>query len=83
MTALILDGRKVVGIEAVEQESGAERTFRGPVILATGHSARDVYRYLHSAGVELEAKGIAVGVRLEHPAQLIDQIQYHHIVTEA
>lgn len=77
MTALVLDGRKVVGIEAVEQESGAERTFRGPVILATGHSARDVYRYLHSAGVELEAKGIAVGVRLEHPAQLIDQIQYH------
>lgn len=49
-----------------------------PVILATGHSARDVYRYLHSSGVELEAKGIAVGVRLEHPSQLIDQIQYHN-----
>ena len=70
MTALVLDGRKVVGIEAVEQESGAERTFRGPVILATGHSARDVYRYLHSAGVELEAKGIAVGVRLCHTLDL-------------
>ena len=50
---------------------------RGPVILATGHSARDVYRYLADAGIEIEAKGIAVGVRLEHPAQLIDQIQYH------
>ena len=51
--------------------------FRGPVILATGHSARDVYRYLSGAGIEIEAKGIAVGVRLEHPSVLIDQIQYH------
>jgi len=51
--------------------------FYGPVILATGHSARDVYRYLSEAKIELEAKGIAVGVRLEHPSHLIDQIQYH------
>ena len=53
-------------------------TFSGPVILATGHSARDVYRYFHDSGIELEAKGLAVGVRLEHPSQLIDQIQYHN-----
>ncbi len=46
--------------------------------MATGHSARDVYRYLASAKIEIEAKGIAVGVRLEHPSQLIDQIQYHN-----
>ena len=52
--------------------------FNGPVILATGHSARDVYRYLAEAKIEIEAKGIAVGVRLEHPSQLIDQIQYHN-----
>ena len=45
--------------------------------MATGHSARDVYKYLSEARIELEAKGIAVGVRLEHPSQLIDQIQYH------
>ena len=51
--------------------------FFGPVILATGHSARDVYRYLAKTEVEIEAKGIAVGVRLEHPSHLIDQIQYH------
>lgn len=51
--------------------------YLGPVILATGHSARDVYRYLAEAGIKLEAKGIAVGVRLEHPSLLIDQIQYH------
>ena len=71
MTQLILDCDKVVGCMAADKE------FRGPVILATGHSARDVYRYLAEAKVEIEAKGIAVGVRLEHPSQLIDQIQYH------
>ena len=70
MTQLILDGDKVVGCLA-------DKEYRGPVILATGHSARDVYRYLAEAKVEIEAKGIAVGVRLEHPSHLIDQIQYH------
>ena len=54
------------------------KIFKGPVILATGHSARDVYRWLHSHGVQIETKGIAVGVRLEHPSMLIDQIQYHN-----
>lgn len=49
----------------------------GSVILATGHSARDVYAFLDAQGVELQAKGLAVGVRLEHPQQLIDSIQYH------
>ena len=70
MTQLILDGDKVVGCVA-------DKEYRGPVILAIGHSARDVYRYLAEAKVEIEAKGIAVGVRLEHPSHLIDQIQYH------
>ncbi|MDE6654242.1 MAG: FAD-binding protein [Muribaculaceae bacterium] len=53
------------------------KTFRGPVILATGHSARDVYEMLAREGVKLEAKGLAVGVRLEHPQQTIDKIFYH------
>jgi len=70
MTRLILSGDKVVGCVA-------DKEYRGPVILATGHSARDVYRYLAEAKIEIEAKGIAVGVRLEHPSHLIDQIQYH------
>ena len=70
MTQLIMQGNTTVGC-IVDKE------YRGPVILATGHSARDVYRYLAEAKVEIEAKGIAVGVRLEHPSQLIDQIQYH------
>ena len=72
MTRLILEGDRVVGCLAADKE------FRGPVILATGHSARDVYRYLAAADIEMEAKGIAVGVRLEHPSMLIDQIQYHN-----
>lgn len=77
MTRLLLEGDKAVGVDAVDLQTGAEKTFRGPVVLATGHSARDVYRYLTEAKIEIEAKGIAVGVRLEHPSQLIDQIQYH------
>lgn len=78
MTRFILEGDRVIGVEAVNLVTGTEENYRGPVILATGHSARDVYRYLASSKIEIEAKGIAVGVRLEHPSQLIDQIQYHN-----
>lgn len=77
MTRLLIRNNKVDGCEAINLESGHEETYNGPVILATGHSARDVYRYLASANIDIEAKGIAVGVRLEHPSLLIDQIQYH------
>ena len=52
-------------------------SFRGmPLILATGHSARDVYRLLHGKNIALEKKGLAIGVRVEHPQILIDRIQY-------
>lgn len=73
MDSLIIEKDKIIGIE-----TNTGKTFKGPVILATGHSARDVYRWLYNNGVQLEAKGIAVGVRLEHPSLLIDQIQYHN-----
>ena len=82
MTQLIIKGDTVVGVEAVSNHtshlSPLTSSFMGPVILATGHSARDVYRYLAEAKIDIEAKGIAVGVRLEHPSELIDQIQYHN-----
>ncbi len=55
-----------------------DRTFQGPVILATGHSARDTYRMLYRSGYSLETKGIAMGVRVEHPALIVDQIMYHN-----
>ena len=92
MTGLVIRDGKVVGVEAVDnskfkiQNSKSPNSqlstlnsqlFKGPVILATGHSARDVYRWFADNNIEIEAKGIAVGVRLEHPAMLIDQIQYH------
>lgn len=73
MDSLIIEKNKITGIE-----TNTGKTFKGPVILATGHSARDVYQWLYDNGVEMEAKGIAVGVRLEHPSMLIDQIQYHN-----
>lgn len=73
MDAIIIEKNKIIGIETNDG-----RTFKGPVILATGHSARDVYRWLYANGVKMETKGLAVGVRLEHPSMLIDQIQYHN-----
>lgn len=73
MDALLIRNGEVTGIE-----TNTGKVFNGPVILATGHSARDVYRWLHANGVEIESKGLAVGVRLEHPSQLIDSIQYHN-----
>jgi len=70
----ILEEDKIVGIVT---ESGEKITAEG-VILATGHSARDVYRTLKDQGIEIEAKSFAMGVRIEHPQELIDQIQYHN-----
>ncbi|MBD5330280.1 MAG: FAD-binding protein [Bacteroides sp.] len=71
MTSLAITDGKVTGVNTTAGK------FDGPVILATGHSARDVYSSLLNSSVALEPKGIAVGVRLEHPQQLIDRIRYH------
>ena len=75
VTRLVVEDGKVIGVET----SGGEH-FEGPVILATGHSARDVYQMLYDSNITVEAKGIAVGVRLEHPQRIIDQIQYHSVL---
>lgn len=72
MDGLIIENDEVKGIQT---NTGQE--FEGKVILATGHSARDVYYMLHKQGVRIEAKGLAIGFRVEHPAHLIDRIQYH------
>lgn len=74
---------KVSEIIKEQEEAKGVRTldgneFMGPVILATGHSSRDMYKLLHEQGIAIEAKSFAVGVRLEHPQKLIDQIQYHN-----
>ena len=71
---LIIDQQSVA--RGVRTATGEEFTGEA-VILATGHSARDIFRMLHQQGVLIEPKPFAVGVRLEHPQPLIDQIQYH------
>ena len=73
VTRLLTDN--AAGVCGAADAAGTE--YLGPVILATGHSARDVYRMLHRDGFALEAKGIAVGARLEHPSFTIDCMQYH------
>ena len=76
MTNLKMDGRKVCGVFA-EDVDGKKHYFEGDdVVLATGHSARDVYESLHRANVTLESKGFAVGFRIEHPQTIINKIQY-------
>ena len=72
MAEVIVEDGKAVGVKTANGE-----ILRGPVFLATGHSARDVVDMLADKGVLMEAKGIAVGVRLEHPQTLIDRMQYH------
>lgn len=69
---LIIENSKVNGVTCADNSE-----YFGPVILATGHSARDVYRLLQNRNIELQPKGLAIGVRLEHPQEIIDQLQYH------
>lgn len=70
--------RNVGHINSVKIDSslGPSVIMGDTVVLATGHSARDVYEKLHQEGVQLEAKGFATGFRIEHPQKLISQIQY-------
>lgn len=72
MTKVLLKGSEAIGVETSDGQQ-----FFGPVILATGHSARDVYYQLHSDNIRLEPKGFAMGVRLEHPQEEVDRMQYH------
>jgi uncharacterized FAD-dependent dehydrogenase len=76
-------GQRVDQLIISRDKLDAVRTAQGVVfqadgfLLATGHSARDVFQLLHAAGLEIEAKPFALGVRIEHPQALIDAIQYH------
>ncbi|MBQ9471073.1 MAG: FAD-dependent oxidoreductase, partial [Bacteroidales bacterium] len=72
-TALCLSNGRAVGVELAD----GRRIDAAAVVLATGHSARDVYDMLLRHDVELQAKPFAMGVRVEHPQALIDHIQYH------
>ncbi len=73
LTDLLSENGRITGVEL---NGSTERLF-DHVILATGHSARDIFELIHSKGWELKAKPFALGVRIEHPQNLIDRIQYH------
>lgn len=73
LSDILLDGDAVKGVRTADGTT-IDCT---SVILATGHSARDIFTLLHSKGIEVEAKPFALGVRIEHPQSLIDSIQYH------
>ncbi|MBX9784928.1 MAG: FAD-binding protein [Chitinophagaceae bacterium] len=73
LTNFIIDRNELKGIE-VHHQSALKAD---AVILATGHSARDVFELLHQNQILIEAKPFALGVRIEHPQQIIDSIQYH------
>jgi uncharacterized FAD-dependent dehydrogenase len=72
VTDFILDGDRIIGVETTQGPVNAKN-----VILATGHSARDIFELLHRRGIEIELKPLSIGVRVEHPQALIDSIQYH------
>lgn len=69
---LIMENGKIIGVEL----GNGEKLYSKYVVLATGHSAKDIYKHLHDLGVEMKQKDFAIGVRIEHPRELIDQIQY-------
>lgn len=73
VTGLLIKDGKIEGVRTDKGQVNANA-----VILALGHSAHDTYRRLFKQGIGMEPKGIAVGVRLEHPQSLIDKIQYHN-----
>ena len=73
VTDLILEGNRIKGVVL----QNGDKVEGIAVILATGHSARDIYYLLQKSSIDLEAKSFALGVRIEHPQELIDKIQYH------
>lgn len=72
VTDILIKDERVMGVKTQKGETFSAKN----VILATGHSARDIFELLEKKGIEIEAKPFALGVRVEHPQQLIDRIQY-------
>lgn len=73
VTDVILNQNKIIGV-TVNNELDI---YGNAVILATGHSAKDIYYLLHKKNIKIEPKPFAMGVRIEHPQSLINEIQYH------
>ncbi len=79
LTDILLDADQVVGVQINEDEVLDTKK----LVLATGHSARDIYELLHAKEILLEAKQFAMGVRVEHQQELIDSLQYHGVQSDA
>jgi uncharacterized FAD-dependent dehydrogenase len=78
LTDLIVKNNQIQGIRCTQLETGSTLEYLADnLILATGHSARDIFELLHSKNILIEAKTFAMGVRVEHPQALIDSLQYH------
>jgi uncharacterized protein len=73
VTNFILNDNKILGLIV----NSSQEYFADAVILAAGHSARDIFHLLHKNNIKIEAKPFAMGVRIEHPQPLINEIQYH------
>jgi uncharacterized protein len=69
----IIDNNSIKGVTTAD----GDKINAAAVILATGHSARDIFNLLHTKNIEIEFKPFALGVRVEHPQTLIDSVQYH------
>lgn len=78
LTDFVLEGDEVKGVAV----NNNDKIFADAVILATGHSARDVFHLLHQKKIAVHFKPFALGVRIEHPQSIIDSIQYHHPTRE-
>lgn len=83
VTDLIIRNNSIQGVRATQLQTATTLEFTaGSVILATGHSARDIFELLHSKQILIEGKTFAMGVRVEHPQALIDSLQYHCSIAE-
>lgn len=78
-TGFVHDGKKITGVRYREVEGNDAENILDvrAVIVAPGHSSRDMYRYLHEENILIHAKPFALGVRAEHPQSVIDRIRYH------
>ncbi|WEK37767.1 MAG: FAD-binding protein [Candidatus Pseudobacter hemicellulosilyticus] len=79
VTELLISDNSIKGVGTAD----GDRFMADAVILATGHSARDIFTLLHQQHILIESKPFALGVRVEHPQQLIDQLQYHCTVRDS
>ena len=79
LSDLIIDNKEIRGIIT----TSGDKIFGDAVILATGHSARDLFELLNSKKILIESKPFALGVRVEHPQSIIDSIQYHCSVRDS